>query len=188
MGSLVTRMSKWKSRFWLGALLVVIGAVVIGVYHTSRTLQPTVLRWDVINDELVVQVSILNTSPRALVYAHHPFPVRFRSGQFWTNAQVVNAFRCAVLDPGQCLAVKVIAELPAERPEAFQVGTDFATQGRPLYWLNRLSAGGQVRWLDRLIDPVIQSLARSRPVACHWSDHVALTEGDASKPLSPDVR
>jgi hypothetical protein len=141
------------------------------------------------NDELVMEVSILNTTRRALVYAHHPFPLRFRSGHYWTNAQVVNAFRCAVLDPGQRLVVKVIADVPQERPEAFQVGTDFATRGRSFYWLSRLAASGQGRWLDRIIDPAIQSLAKARPVACHWSDEVVISEGNASKPKrSPNVQ
>jgi len=171
-----------RSRLWLGALLVIIAAALMRCYLTSRTPKPTVLGWHIDDRKLVMEVSLLNRSRSALVYSHHPFPVRFRTGGGWTNAQIENAFRCAALDPGQSLAVKVIVEVPQELPKAFQVGTDFASHYLPPQWLCRLSASTGGRFLARIIDPMMRSLEKTRPVSCRWSDEVTLGEHNGAKP------
>jgi hypothetical protein len=176
-------MMNWDSRHIprnLGIIGVVLaaGAGVLVCYSHLSAFRPAIRSWHMTNETLVIRVSVSNRSSRALCYCHHPFPVRFLTDRGWTDAEIVNGFRCTTLAPKAELVAEVIVTQPKQRPIGFEVGSDFETQRSLPSWLVRLEASSLSRLFRPVLRPLLGWLEEPRPVPCLWSKEMPIANED----------
>ena len=170
-----------RPRLWIGAVVLILSAVLIGRLVLPGDLRPAICGWNIDDRFLVINVSLSNTTHHALSYCHHPFPTRFLTDRGWTDAEIINGFRSAVLNPGAALSVEVIIAQPQEKPIRLQVGTDFETHGVLPPWLARLNGSNLSPPFRPILDQILGLWQKARPVRCLWSDAVLISDQEWSR-------